>query len=81
MNDDQRYVCESLRTSLNGLSTGADGYPSDISQENQWRIVSGICYGVLTDVFPDPADDDERAWRRAAQATLDLMRVGEGRRA
>ena len=73
MNEEQRFICENLRTALNGLHTGSDGYSNDISQEGQWRLVSGLCYGILTDVFPDPADDDERAWRRVAQATWDLI--------
>jgi hypothetical protein len=73
MNEETRYVCENLRTGLNGLSTGADGYPSDITQEQQWRIVSGVCYGITREVCAGQADDEERAWYRAAQATLDLI--------
>ena len=73
MNDEQRYVCENFRTAVNAVRTGSDGFPADPSQSTEWRILSGLAYGLITDVCAGEADEDERAWRRAAQATWDLI--------
>ena len=73
MNDDQRFLCENLRTGLNAVRTGPDGFPCDPSQATEWRLLSGLCYGIITEVCADEADEEGRPWRRAAQATWDLI--------
>ncbi len=73
MNDEGRLACEAFRTAVNCVRTDEDGYPCDSSQATEWRFLSGLAYGLITDVCIDEADEDERAWRRCAQATWDLI--------
>jgi hypothetical protein len=74
VNDERRQVCENFRCAMKAVSTGADAYPLYAPLAAiEWATLEDLAYRITRGVCADPQTDDERAWRRAGQATLALM--------